>query len=108
MHRRRKRRVEGRALLRLLLPGVLIAVLVTELAILLTRSFTTGMGQDFTSLYVGALTWLHGYNPYTSHVPVQLAAALHVRWQGQLEQPLVLAAFAPLTALPPHAAFVVY
>src|SRR5436305_8710515 len=108
MHRRRKQSVDGRALLRLLIPGVLIGLLVTELTILLTRSFTTGMGEDFTTFYVAALTWLHGYNPYTSQVPVHLAATLHVHWQGDLEQPLLLVAFAPLTVLPPHAAFVVY
>src|SRR5436190_1482211 len=91
MHRRRQQSVGGRALLRLLIPGVLLAVLVAELAILLTRSFTTGMGQDFTSFYVAALTWLHGSNPYTSQMPVHLAATLHVRWQGDMEQPFLLA-----------------
>ena len=60
-HRGRKQSIDARALLRLLVPGVLLAVLVAELAILLTRSFTTGMGQDFTSFYVAALTWLHGH-----------------------------------------------
>jgi hypothetical protein len=108
MDRARKQSVDGRALQRLLVPGVLLALLVAELAILLTRSFTTGMGQDFTTFYVAALTWLHGSNPYTSQVPVHLAATLHVRWQGDMEQPLLLAVFAPLTVLPPHAAFVVY
>jgi hypothetical protein len=103
-----RERVDGQTLRRLFLPGVLLAMLVAELAILLTRSFTTGMGQDFTSLYVAALAWLHGYSPYTSQAPVHLAAALHVRWQGDMEQPLLLAVFAPLAALPPYAAFVVY
>ena len=56
MDRGRTQSVDGRALRRLLVPGVLIAVLVAELAILLTRSFTTGMGQDFPTFYVAALT----------------------------------------------------
>jgi len=95
-------------LLRLLAPGMLIALLISEWDILLTHPFSTGMGQDFTTLYVAARVWLQGLNPYTSQVPVQLAAALHVRYQGELEQPLLLPLVAPLTSLSPHVAYIVY
>lgn len=95
-------------LVRLLVPGLLAALVATEWLILLGRSFTTGMGQDFTTFYVSALAWLHGQDPYTSGVPVQLAAALHVRYQDDLELPILLPLFAPLTVLSPHVAFILY
>jgi len=97
--------IDVTTLLSLVLPSILIAALLSEWCIVLTRSFSTGMGQDSTTLYAGALAWLHGANPYSSDVPNQLAATLHIRYQGSLEQPLLLALYAPLTVSPPRVAY---
>jgi len=92
----------------MLLPAALAALFLCEWVVLLTRSFGSGMGQDFTTLYVAALAWRHGVDPYASALPAHLAAALGVRWQGELELPALPALAAPLTLLPPRAAFLLY
>ncbi len=74
----------------------------------LTRPLSTGMGQDFTTMYVGALCWLQRGNPYTTQAPVFVAARLHVMQQGVVNSPLLLALDAPLTLLAPRAAFLAY
>ncbi len=101
-----------RALIPTLLHATLLALFAFEWLVLLTRSFGTGMGQDFTTLYVAALAWRHGLDPYaatgSAAGAVHLAATLGVRYQGELELPALLALAAPLTLLPPRAAFFAY
>ncbi len=92
----------------MLLPAALVALFLCEWVVLLTRSFGGGMGQDFTTLYVAALAWRHGVDPYASALPAHLAATLGVRWQGELELPTLPALAALLTLLPPRGAFLLY
>lgn len=97
-----------RPFMRALLLTTVAALLLFEWVMLLTRPFSSGMGQDFTTLYVAALAWRHGLDPYASAGPIHLAAALGVRYQGELELPALLAVASPLTLLPPRAAFLLY
>lgn len=92
----------------LLVPALLAALLVFEWLMLFMRPFSSGMGQDFTTLYLAALAWRHGADPYVPTVPMHLATVLGVRWQGELELPALLALASPLTLLSPRAAFLLY
>ena len=101
-------RIASNALVRLTFPAILVALIVSEWVVFLTRSFETGMGQDFTSFYVHALAWLRGFNPITSPMPAQYATALHVRDTGFAESPLLLPIVAPFTLVPPRVAFLLF
>ncbi len=93
---------------RVLLASGALATLIVEWVMLVTRPFSSGMGQDFTTMYCAALAWRHGVDPYISQVPTELARALGVRWQGATEIPVFLPLVAPLTILSPRGAFVLY
>jgi hypothetical protein len=86
----------------------LVAIIVSWWGLFISRPLATGIGQDFTTMYVGALSWLQGSNPYSTTMPVVLAAHLHVMQQGVVNSPLLLLFDAPLTLLPPKVAYLVF
>lgn len=85
--------------------AALAAVVISSWMLLISRSLATGMGQDFTTMYVGALALLGGHDPYSTTAPAAIAARLHVMQQGVVNSPLVLLLDMPLTRLAPKAAF---
>lgn len=88
--------------------AALFAVVLAGWSVFLTRSPATGMGQDFTTMYVGALAWLGGHNPYSTSAPATIAAHLHIMQQGVINSPLLLLIDAPLTVLRPEQAFQIF
>ncbi len=92
-----------------LVAAACLALLLSEWLLFISRPLTTGMGQDFTTMYAGAVQWLHGVNPY-QHPELLPAVArkLGVMQQGVVNSPILLLVDAPLTTLAPRTAYLIF
>ncbi len=85
-----------------------IAALIAAWSVLLVQPFSAGIGQDFTTDFVGALALWHGANPCCSTAPALYAAQLHVFEQGVNETPPILVLTSPFLLYSPRTAYVLY